>query len=523
MAATTTNDEILAREQLRTFHLSGLGLDDAAPGRALHPTILDSLTLEGQYPTRADAEGLVVLHAAALAESRQPQRERFWGAVQHTAARLREILFLDESHAPGAVTTESVSASLGSQVGAFINPGMLAKAIQRPANPLRRMNAERRSRCETTLVMLDEALHDAASQPAFWLFHSGIFGSTEAPENVVLIHGGARWALDSFFTALQFCDSRLDRLTHLLRALRVARLEIDSAFDPLVHEEMLARFDWQSASADELNALPPIVVVETAGNLGRVSLTSFGRLLRSGRPVQMLIVDEGLEARDLEEFTPDFGYLSIAHREVFVLQSSMAEPAHLLPGLAAMTKTLRTAVAVVAAPRPGDDDRDDERESWIAERLMVLSRAFPLYTYQPDAGVRWTEHFSLFTPPVNQELTAAHAASVTPSLRQQFRVIPAALWTSDQMELSEYLAAWTTRAPLAVPYIWVEHAGERKRALLTRDLANFCMDRRRAWAMFEDLSGAGKPEPVANETAESIRQAGARQAIEQVIALLADN
>ncbi len=330
---------------------------------------LRKLLPAGAFLVAFHADSLVLLHAAALAEARRTGRTSFWEEVRHTAARLRELLVVDQAHAPDAVSAESVSASLGSRVGAFFKPDLLARALQSPRNPMRCMDAERRSRCETTLAMLQEGIHDAVNQPAFWLFHSGIFGSTSAPPAVVSFCGDARFAVDSFSAALQFCDTRLERLTHLLRALRVARLEIDSTFDPQVHEEMLARFDWQSATAVELNALPPIVVTETADNLGQASLTSFGRLLRSGRPVQIMIVRAGMEAEDLSQYTPDFGYLSIAHRESFVLQSSMAQPSHLLGGLVSMARTLRPAVAVVAAPRR----HDDEREAWLEECLLVRS------------------------------------------------------------------------------------------------------------------------------------------------------
>jgi hypothetical protein len=47
---------------------------------------------------------------------------------------------------------------------------------------------------------------------------------------------------------------------------------------------------------------------------------------------------------------------------------------------------------------------------------------------------------------------------------------------------------------------------------------NFCVDRRRAWALFEELATAGKPQSVVDDG--SARQAGAREAIEQVLALL---
>jgi len=595
MAATVTtapaDDAQLFREPLRTFHLSGQGLEEAIPTGALRPSILNSLALpdlEASYPmcvhpdgfarpfrevvgelehagiitsafriamkgqpsgvleevaptaidslvecSKAEiahlrkllpagaflvgfhADSLVLLHGAMLAEARRLQRARFWEEVEHTASRLREILTLDEAHAPGAISADSVTASLGQRVGSFFNAARLAEALQGPRNPSRRMDAERRSRCEITLAMLKEGLRDSAQYPAFWLFHSGVFGASSAPEVVSQFRGSAKWAVDSFAAALQFCDARLDQFTHLLRALRVARLEIDAMFSPQIHEEMLARFDWQSASAGELNALPPIVVIETADCLAQASLTSFGRLLRSGLPVQVLILRSGLEPQDLHEFTPDFGYLSIAHRESFVLQSSMAQPSHLLPGLAAMAKTLRPAVAVVAGPRRQEEDAS----VWREESLLILSRTFPLYSYNPESGAHWKERFQLLAHDVTHEdLTAAHTIAVSDHFRQQFRIVPPSAWTSEQMELKPYLEAYTHRPPLAIPYLWVETKdGTQQRAMLTRDLVNFCVDRRRAWALFDELAEIGKPQPVPNENA---REEGARDTIQQVLAML---
>ena len=476
-------------------------LKECSPAEVSH---LRKLLPEGAFLVAYHADAVVLLHGAALAEARRAQRTRFWEDVKRTAARLREMLLVDQTHAPGAVSAESVHASLGSRVGAFFNSNLLAKALQRQANPLQCMEPERRSRCETTLAMLEEALHDAANDPAFFLFHPG-----KACSDVVQFRGAVKWAANSFAAALELCDARLDRLTQLLRALRVARLEINSSFDPAIHEEMLARCDWQAAAAEELLALPPIVVLETADRLAQASLTSFGRLLRSGRPVQILLVRAGLDPQDLSGFPPDFAYLAIAHRESFVLQSSMAQPSHLLPGLAAMAKTQRPVVAVISGPA--------EPDAWLAESLLVLSRTLTLYCYDPGAGSRWSERFHLFVPP-QTALSPAHAAAVMNALRRQFRTIPASAWNSDQMELPEYIAAYQTRPPLAIPYIWVEGPDNtQQRALLTRDLVNYCIDRRRAWDLFEELSGLSQPQIGPNENA---RQEGAKEALQQVIAML---
>jgi hypothetical protein len=586
---SATLDSIRTREQLRTFHLTGRGLEERIPPAALRPVAIDKIAgslsdVESHYPMcvlpggparplRDLVAGLehagiivsafrgalngrssmalddavkkaiptlnecspgeilklrkllpagafllgfqrdaaVLLHAAALAEARQKQRTSFWDNVKRTAARMHEILMLDESHGPSALSSDSVAAALGSGVGSFFKPSLLAEALQRPSNPLLRMEPARRERCEQALGALEEGIHEAANQPAFWLFHSGIFGATSTPAEVIAFNGHARWAVDSFAAAEQFCHARLGQLTTLLRALRTARLEIDSQFEPAVHSEMIERFDWESASPEELAALPPIVVIETASYFGQASLTSFGRLLRSGLPVQVLVVRAGIEARDVSEFTPDFGYLAIAHRESFVLQSSLAEPSHLLPGLATMAKTLRPAVAVLSTPARSDD----ERAAWLEESLLIFSRAFPLYTYNPEAGQRWAERFHL-TAVVDGSsvLTAADAAALSPELRHNFRVIGAEDWNSEQVEFGAYL----DQMGKAIPYLWVDGPdGVQQRALMSRTLVNFCVDRRRGWTLFEELGRLGKPQVVPDENA---RQQGAREAIQKVIALL---
>src|SRR5579859_6598397 len=76
-------------------------------------------------------------------------------------------------------------------------------------------------------------------------------------------------AFENSQTALEFSTQQLDRFTTLLRAIRTARLDAESAFDPAIHVDALDRFDWQAAEASELLALPPVLVRETAERLAQ--------------------------------------------------------------------------------------------------------------------------------------------------------------------------------------------------------------------------------------------------------------
>jgi ferredoxin len=503
MEATVTDRAAsITREQLRTFHVAGRGLEFAVPTASLRPAALDQLQ---QLPPFESAD-LPSLYTAALTASRNPARKSFLEKIKLARTNLQELLALDALRTPAAASPEYLTAALGNEGSVFFNPGALAAALRQPASARRCMETSRRTRIEGTLATLDEALGEAQRQPPFYSF--------EGP--------------DSFAAALEFCDRQLARFTEVLRALRTAGLEKEAAFDPAVHPEALNRFDWQSAAAHELLAFPPVVVFETAERLAHASLTSFGRILRSGRPIQVLVTTAGLYADDLSGFVPDFGYLAIAHREAFVLQSSLSRPEHLSEGLEVMSRTLRPAVAVVAVPEAADHD------ARLASSLLYLSRAFPLYRYDPDRGATWSDCFELL---VDEELhvTAADFAAVSPKFRQHFRILPPEAWDDEQMELSEYLKRYTKEPPLAIPFLWViDPRGASQRAAVSRELVNLCRDRQRAWAIFEELAGEKKAphvepaaapptDPAAERDPERERKArleGATQAIYRVVAML---
>lgn len=583
--------EAIWREQLRTFHLAGHGLEDMSPAHGLRPAILSELNqiplLESSYPVyvapgqppkalaeilgnfahssalvaafraamgervlvalaevrdaaigsinRQDnldelgkgvpvegwlisfhAEALPLLYAATLAARRQKLQSGFFDKVKQCLAGIEGLLAVDDAHQSEFSPSGQISASLGMEAQTFFEPSAMEKALDRPRNTADRMDPERRKRCESTFATLATALGEQDQQPLFWLFHS-----LPAPPGVSAFGGQCRESLDNCAAALDLCNQQLEWLVPVLRAMRIARLEVESAFDPAVHAKPLERFEWQTADREELEALPAVVVMESADRLAQMSLTSFARVLRSGRPVQILVPSPGLYVEDLSGMVPDFGYLSMAHREAVVVQSSLAHLNHLLQGLVEVTRTLRPAVAVVSVP----ETSESEPAAWLENSMYVLSRAFPLYRYDPDRAPR-RERFELFEPGQQfAQLTTAHVLALSKDFRRHFRVIPASAWDDEQIEIVAYLAGYDTTAPLAIPYVWVaDETGERRRAVFTRDLINLCRDRSRAWEIFADLTGARESggQDIDQAQYEKGRQEGTSQTINFVLAMLAD-
>ena len=500
-------DEIRSRvvDQARTK-----GMIPAEQTAALNSTLPSSGWVVPFSPHAA-----TVLHACAIVTSRAKARGRFLSKIRHYRDQLQDLL-PSSSHSTSA---EGIVASLAETK--FFDADVLADALKRPLPGHRPMNPERRTRILDVLATLEAEVRESEREPAFWIFDA----RPDVP-NLEPLGGRARQSGNSFLGALQFCQEQLDHFGKLLRALRTARLEIAGAFNVDNHGLALNRLDWQSADADELMSIPPVLIVDTAHQLAEASLTAFGRLLRSALPVHIVIADSGVDTAELGGFVPDFGYIAIAHREAYVVQSSLARPGHLTGELEEMARMLRPAVAVVSVPRPFTTAHDAWREAF----LLQLSRAFPLYSYNPQEGESWSERFSLQCAAVNTEepLTAAHAAAVSEGFLEHFRLVPRSAWSDEQVELASFLLNYRNEPPLSIPYLMVASEDGPKRAVITRKLANLCRDRMRAMRIFEELAGVRNSyveAAVAKTRAESHDEAkvqGATEAIYRVVAMLTD-
>ncbi len=496
--------EPVTREKLRTFHLAARGLEECRPAERLKP-LLPEGALESL--PRGMAEPLEALYVRQITEGRAAARTKFREQLKLGIAQLRDLLSVDEAKRTPA-SLQKVAASLGADADRFLSMSQLLQVFGRQSNKTAAMEPERLRRCETALAVLEQAWSEHESDPVFWLFRF---------DDAAEIAGvRTRKSDDPCAAALDFCKRQLAGLAPVLRAVRVAKLEAAGAYEEAIHGEALERLDWQAAEPDEIAALPPVVVMEAAERVAGVSLTSFSRLLRSGRPAQVLVASDGMVTDDLSGSVADIGALALAHRGAFVLQSSLGWQEHLTGGLGEMARTLFPAVAVVSIAGQGDPQQN---------ALLSVTPAFPLFRYSPDKAGAWAERFELVKPqPVFADVTVLDALAPQDRYRDHFRIIPDEAWDRDQMELHEYLKLYTATPPLVVPYLSVtDREGKLQRAAVTRELVHLCFDRRRAWEMLEVL--AAKAVAVAVETAPvvdeaAIREAAAKEAYLRVVSLL---
>jgi hypothetical protein len=472
-----TTENAVSREQLRAFHLTGRGLDALAPEGAFDPALLDEIALprlEDSYPLHFGDTSIgfgestpLLLTLAALQSARREARQSFVQQLKESGQRLSEMLGVDD-RTQVATTPENVAQSLGARASTYLDASALAGALRRRPNPTLPMGQERRARCEAALAVIQSAIQDLKSLPSVILVHSG-----RVPAIPLAIQ--YEEAADACDSALSIAHRQLNRFAAVWKALRIARLEVDSAFDPSIHTEAFDNFDSSMAHPDEIAALPVVVVFECAERMEKY-LASFARLMQSGLPVQVLISD-----RKNAAFDP------LGYQDAFLLRSSIAAPAHLIRGLSEMASTLGPAAALVAVG-----------ESWEEASLLVLARVVPLWRYHPDLGESWFQRFALEAPAASEQLTFAHAAARMPTYRNHFRVLPAG-------------------TDLAFPFFLVNN---QRRAVFTREVANISAAAETRWRFLRELSAPKIVKEAAPDTGDEARLEGAREAILHVISIL---
>lgn len=476
---------------LRNFYLTGKGLDDFRVTLPLRPAALEGIELphlERDYPVCIAGDAASAwpvpfsawtpahLACSALHAERKDARTAFLQDVEETAQRLEDLLAVDEDKS-GAAASDAVAASLGARAKSLLNPAAWADALRRRPSATHSMEPERRVRCECALSTLRDAISAAKSEHPVTLIHTGEATPAHSPFGIDYQAAAADHVCD---LALSLLTERLNRRAQLWRALRIARLELDSKYESASHAAHIEGFDWTMATAAELAAVPAVVVFAGAREVA-ASLASFARLVRSGLPVAIVISCPDGEDEDL-------GCLPLAYPEAFALASCTGAPDHLAAGLLEMARSLRPAIALVAVS-----------ESPAEAAALTLSRSWPLYRYNPDQGETWRDRFALHTdrPAAYQNLTPLYAAALLPAFRDHFRLVP---------EMS------TTHSFACLPSPLV--------AVYTRQIETQCARAERRWRMLEELA---TPLVVKEQDVEAVDRArleGATEAIRRAIALI---
>jgi pyruvate-ferredoxin/flavodoxin oxidoreductase len=348
---------------------------------------------------------------------------------------------------------------------------------------------------------------------------------------------------DSPSIAIGLFEAHMRKMADGFAMLRRAELLRQGTYDAGTHEPALAALDWRQFTDEEFGLCPPIVAMGGDGAMLDIGFQNLSRLMASGKPIRVIVLDTqvysntggqactsgftgqvadmsayGAAQHGKTEARKELALIAIAHRGVFVHQSSQASASHLIAGVLKGLRQRRPAVFNIYTPCPVEHGLPDD---WAqhAARLALESRAFPYLTYDPDAGPAladcltldgnpspetpwptYTLRFDSDDGPGSMELplTTADWAATESRFKQHFAALPPDQPDDALLPFHEYVAAGADTREGRIPFIY--SAGKDRRLLRLRvspEIVLLAEERQDFWSLLRQLAGL--------ETAPAVR------------------
>ncbi|CAG0979705.1 partial pyruvate-ferredoxin/flavodoxin oxidoreductase, partial [Rhodocyclaceae bacterium] len=156
----------------------------------------------------------------------------------------------------------------------------------------------------------------------------------------------------------------------------------------------------------------------------------------------------------------------------------------------------------------GDDKSVDQ------SKLAVEGRAYPLFKFDPDAGITFSECVSLEGNPsmetdwpmytrkyrdadgsektIEVPMTFADFAATEARFGKQFKKAPPETWNDNMVLLAEFLELDKDDREGKFPFIWaVDQKNRLMRLLVTEELVRASEERRNFWRQLKDVASTG--------------------------------
>ncbi|MDP2794779.1 MAG: 2-oxoacid:acceptor oxidoreductase family protein [Sulfurisoma sp.] len=357
---------------------------------------------------------------------------------------------------------------------------------------------------------------------------------------------------DSPSVAMGVFEGHMAKMAEGFKAVRRAEKELAGDYLPERDDDFFRRFTWQKFSADEWRLCPPVVSIGGDGAMYDIGFQNLSRALMSGMPIKVLVVDTqvysntggqactsgfisqvsdmapfGVAQRGKQETRKEIALIGMAHRTSYVMQGTIAHPTHLIESYIDGLNSRRPALFNIYAVCPPEHGVGDDK-SVDQSKLAVESRAYPLFRFDPDAGVTFSECVSLEGNPAPDEdwpiytlkyrdeagapatmtlpMTFADFAATEARFSKQFRKAPPETWNDDMLPLADFLQLDADSRDGRFPYIWaVDGKNRLMRLLVTEELARASEERLHFWRQLKDIAATGKGGEDAEAMVERVR------------------
>ena len=351
--------------------------------------------------------------------------------------------------------------------------------------------------------------------------------------------------------AMGVFEGHMVKMADGFKAVRKAELELEGKFSPSEHDEFFTYFNWRQFSDEEWLLCPPVVAMGGDGAMYDIGFQNLSRAMISGKPIKIFVVDTqvysntggqactsgwfgqisdmaqyGKAIQGKQEVRKEIGLIGMAHRNTYVMQSTMAYPSHMIEGFIQGLNAKRPALFNLYTSCQPEHGIGDDMGAHQA-KLVVESRAYPLFRYNPENGKTPAECFDLESNPdmdrvwpkysvkyvedgrektMEMDMTFADFAVTETRFRKHFRKAPPDTWNDNMVPLAEFLEMADDEREDLYPYIWVvDKKQQLSRLLVAKPIVESCEDRKDFWIMLKALAGVDKVEPSKEDMENEIR------------------
>ncbi|PPQ37869.1 2-oxoacid:acceptor oxidoreductase family protein [Rhodoblastus acidophilus] len=379
---------------------------------------------------------------------------------------------------------------------------------------------------------------------------------------------------DSPSVAMGLFEGHMAKMAEGFKIVRMAEMELKGDFVEERDRAFFNRFTYEQFSDDEWALCPPVVSLGGDGAMYDIGFQNLSRMMMAGKPIKVLVVDTqvysntggqactsgfiaqvsdmapyGAARHGKSEIRKEISLIGMAHRSSFVLQSTVAHVSHLLEGYIDGLNSRRPALFNIYAVCPPEHGVGDDR-TVSQSKLAVESRAYPLFRYDPDAGVEFSACASLEgNPALDQDwptyslqyvdekgakatldlpVTFADFAATEARFSKNFRKAPPETWNDAMLPLAELLDLPADERNGRFPYIWATDAkGRLMRLIVSQELVNSCEERMQFWRQLKDVvaqpvDAAAIEAQVREEVREELEASFAAAQAEAVAAAVAE-
>ncbi len=386
----------------------------------------------------------------------------------------------------------SMNSNESSVEGSGINTAKLQEVLGKTASGSVPMDATRRTRIENSIKVIEGWLKNADAP--LYIVNSEHAVDFSCPHGAEIIDGGS----DVCGMVIKVYDDLAERYAPLFGALRTARLELANAFESPRHDHLLNNFCRRAFSDDEQLLMPTVIGVGIVQD-GLLHMASLSKVLRSTRPITLLLLGDDLATLDHERI--ELAYLAVAHRTCFASQLSISHPAHLVDSMYQGLESVRPTLHTIAS------EDTHPLGAWLKGNAAIEGRACPLLRYDPSKGTSWAERFELQDNPQpehdwpiwsgevdDKELvlsfTFAHCALLAKELHQHFMQLPDGIESDDLITVEEWLHLDSEHSSKYLPYLWAaDGEGAIHKLVIARAVTDVCRERLDYWNTLRELAG----------------------------------